>query len=453
MRIHPNDFTLQELLVSLSKEHLGVVEHLVRCATCRRRFLGALQQGSGSAGERFGDVLSWPGNAAKYGSAMHGSEQVFHEQGRMLAEERSAAPGLFVELTGYSAGQQDFVLQNSPRFHTWGVFELLVERASETSIRNPAQAEDLGSLALRLSDHLEAGRYGAELIEDLRARAWAYIGNAYRIKSDLRAAEAAFASAHEHLKAGTGDILERAILQDLEASLRRDQRQFDEALGLLQRAISTFLQSAQKHRAGRALLKADDVYHHMGNVEKGIPLIYQALDLIDPEQEPRLLLCARHNLIDALTESGRHLEAQGLYRTTRSLYRSFPDAWTQNRRKWVKGKISRGLGQIDHAESLFLAARDGFLGEGIPYDTALVSLELASLYAKQGRAADLKRLAAEMVPIFSSLNIHREALAALAFLRQAVQAERASEALVASVAAFLRRARHDPALWFQEAGE
>jgi tetratricopeptide (TPR) repeat protein len=190
----------------------------------------------------------------------------------------------------------------------------------------------------------------------------------------------------------------------------------------------------------------------MGLLEKGIPLIYQALDLIDPEQEPRLLLCARHNLIDALAETGRHLEAQGLYRTTRALYRSFPDAWTQNRRKWVKGKISRGLGQADQAESLFLAARDGFISEGIPYDTALVSLELAILYAEQGRTADLKRLAAEMVPIFSSLNIHREALAALAYLRQAVEAERASVELVASVAAYLRRAQHDPALRFQEAG-
>jgi len=175
--------------------------------------------------------------------------------------------------------------------------------------------------------------------------------------------------------------------------------------------------------------------------------------LIDPEQEPRLLLCARHNLIDDLAEAGRHLEAQGLYRTTRPLYRSFPDAWTQNRRKWVKGKIARGLGQADQAESLFLAARDGFIGEGIPYDTALVSLELATLYAEQGRTADLKRLAEEMVPIFSSLSIHREALAALAYLKQTVEAERATVEVVSGVAAYLRRAQYDPALRFQEASE
>jgi hypothetical protein len=140
-----------------------------------------------------------------------------------------------------------------------------------------------------------------------------------------------------------------------------------------------------------------------------------------------------------------------MYRQTRPLYRDFTDAWTQNRRKWVKGKIVRGLGQSNQAESLFLAARDGFVAEGIPYDTALVSLELATLYAEQGRTADLKRLAEEMLPIFSSLHIHREALAALAFLRQAVEAERASLEVVSRVASYLRRAQHDPGLRFEGA--
>ncbi len=100
------------------------------------------------------------------------------------------------------------------------------------------------------------------------------------------------------------------------------------------------------------------------------------------------MICTRHNLIDYLAASGRYLEAQGLYRGTRSLYRSFPDAWTQNRRKWVKGKIARGLGQADRRSRCFWLPRDGFIAEGIPYDTALVSLELATLYAQSrgGRA-------------------------------------------------------------------
>jgi hypothetical protein len=171
--------------------------------------------------------------------------------------------------------------------------------------------------------------------------------------------------------------------------------------------------------------------------------------MIDPDQEPRLVLCARHNLIDDLAETDRFFEAQKLYRETRALYRNFPDPVTQNRRRWVKGKISLGLGRTKQAERLLLSSRDGFIAEEIPYDAALVSLEVAALYAREGRTAHLKRLAQEMLPIFSSLQIHREALAALTFLRKALDAERASLELVSRVARYLRCAKHDPELRFE----
>jgi hypothetical protein len=173
------------------------------------------------------------------------------------------------------------------------------------------------------------------------------------------------------------------------------------------------------------------------------------LELIDPSREPRLMLVAWHNLIDDLAETGQFMEAQKLITKALPFYQQFHQPWSRNPRKWVEGKIARGLGQQDHAEALFLAARNGFLAEGAAYDVALVSLDLASLYAEQGRMAELKRLAEEMVPIFSSRQIHREALAALAFWRRAVEAEKACADLVAGVASFLKRARHDPALRFE----
>jgi tetratricopeptide (TPR) repeat protein len=448
LKIHPNDFLLEEFLLSLSRERLEMLDHLTRCATCRRRFQGMMRHRTGPVARKLAEILQWP---PAYESVFNGAEPVLRSREHVLTAERVDAPALFVELTKMTSPEQQVVLlENSPRFHTWGVFELTIERSLETSVRNPAQGEGLGLLAVRLAEFLSPELYGAELIEDLRARAWSYIANARRLKSDLQGAEEAFGQAHDRIQRGTKDPLERAALLDLEASLRRDQRNFDEARRLFRRAITIFLQNDQKHKAGKSMVSLSTVHHVAGHISEAIPLLYQALDFIDPEQEPRLLLCARHNLIDDLAESSRFLEAQHLYRATRSLYRSFPDAWSQNRRKWVKGKISRGLGQADQAESLFLAARDGFIAEGIPYDTALVSLELASLYAAKGRTADLKRLAAEMLPIFSSLNIHREALAALAYFRQAVEAERASVELVSGVAVYLRRAQHDPALRFEE---
>ena len=453
MKIHPNDFALEEFLLSLSKEHLGVVDHLVRCSTCRRRFLGFLRMGSGPVARKMADVLPWRSEPLSYGTLIEDNARAVRDREQTMTRERAQAPGLFVQLLKHPQEKRELLLRNSPEYRTWGVFELLVERSHEACIRNPEQAEHLGRLALFLSDLLDTEYYTAPLIEDLRARAWAFIGNSFRLRSDLQRASEGFVKSYLHLQKGTQDSLERAVILDLEASLRRDQRRFPEAEKLLKRAIALFLQSDQRHRAGRSLVNLSTVHHYAGCPEAGIPLLFQAIGLIDPEQEPRLLLCARHNLIDDLATSGRYLEAQGLYRATRSLYRSFPDAWTQNRRKWVKGKIARGLGQADQAESLLLAARDGFIQEGIPYDTALISLEIATLYAEQGRRADLRRLAEQMVPIFSSLNIHREALAALACLKQAAETNRVTIDLLASVAAYLRRAQHDPAMRFLESWE
>jgi tetratricopeptide (TPR) repeat protein len=437
LRIHPNDMTLEEFYLSLGTEHRMLLDHTIRCPECRDRLAQLIRRGPAKSLRE-----------GSYDEAIDRGEKTLESRQAALEAERRDSPSLFIELMACPPEERDLLVRDSTRFHTWGVFELLIERSLEMGIRDPAAAEELARLSLQVSDRLDFAYYGSKLIEDLRARAWAHLANSRRLRSDLEGSEEAFERAESHLQTGTRDPLERAILLDLKASLRRAQRRFDESLRLLRRAVSIFVQYGHHHRAGRSLVNMSVVHHFRGKPEEGIPLLYGALELINPEQEPRLLLCARHNLTDDLAECGRFLEAQDMYRRTRPLYRDFTDAWTQNRRKWVKGKIVRGLGQAGQAESLFLAARDGFIAEGIPYDTALVSLELATLYAEQRRTADLKRLAEEMVPIFSSLHIHREALAALAFLRRAVEAERASLDVVTRVADYLRRAQHDPSLRF-----
>jgi len=444
VKIHPHDDVLEEFLLSLDSGHLAMLRHIQWCAYCRSRLAYLPREA------RDETAAAGTGRLAPYESVLDETSRIVADCEAALEHERDEAPGLFLELLEQSADQREGLLSEEPtRFYTWGVCELLVERSLEVTIQDTGLGETLGRLALRLSDHLDAMRYGAKRITDLQARAWAYIGNARRRRFDFTSAEEAFQTARSTLKQGTGDSLERAILLDLRASLRRDQRRFAESKKLLDRAVTIFREAGERHRAGRSLVNLATIHHHAGDPAAGIPLLHQALELIDSEREPRLLLCARHNLIDYHAEIGRFVEAQKLYREARPLYRSFNEPWVQNRRSWVRGKIARGLGQIKQAETRFLAARDGFVKEGIPYDTALVSLELALLYAEQGRTEELKRLAADMVPIFTSRHIHREALAALTFLRQAMEAEQASLEVVVRVADFLRKSEHDPEMRFE----
>ena len=366
-----------------------------------------------------------------------------------LAQERADAPELVVELIRRPSGERVDLLRNDSRFRPWAVVELLTERSLATATRDSAGAEELGALALLLTTRLDATFYGPERIEDLRAGAWGHVANARRVRSDLHGAEEAFTSAWDHLRQGTRDPFPKAVLLDLEGSLRRDQRRLSDASVLFEKAEDLFRQSGDLHRAGRSLVNLSTVHCVEDEIDQAVVALTQAVPLIDTELEPLLRLCAQHNLAFYLAGIGRIPEAKHAYQETRALYREFAEPWVQNRRKWVRARILRVLGKPDLAESLFLAARDGFLAEGIPYDTALLSLELATLYAERGRTADLKRLASEMLPIFTSLQVHREALAALTFLKQAIEAEQAGLDLIEAVADYLRRAQFRPELRFE----
>ncbi|HEY0514072.1 MAG TPA: tetratricopeptide repeat protein, partial [Thermoanaerobaculia bacterium] len=397
LKIHPNDQFLEEFLLSLGADQLAMARHLAACSYCRSRTFYLPREL-----RRDAEAAAGPGEATGYEAALSETRRSLSEWEAILEKERDDAPGLYVELLEQPAEDRDLLLRDVPRFQTWGLFELLVERSLEASLQDPDFGEHLGLLALRLADHLDRERYGAERIADLRARAWAFVGNACRLRFDFQGADEAFGRAYQQLQKGTRDGLERAIFLDLKASLRRAERRFDESIRLLRRAVDLFLSHGERHRAGRSLVNLSTAYNYMGHSEDSVPVLTRAVELIDPERDPRLLLCARHNLVFVLAELGRFPEAQRLYRDARPLYRSFNEPWVQNRRRWVRGKIARGLGQLRRAETQFQAARDGFVAEGIPYDTALVSLELALLYAEQGRTDELKRLAAEMVPIFTS---------------------------------------------------
>lgn len=384
-----------------------------------------------------------------YEAALTRAEQRLKSWEALFQRERADAAGLVAELLSHPPERQELILRNTTRYTTWGVLERLLERSWAHRLESPDRAESLARLALLVTERLDANLYGAAPIEDLRARAWAYIGNAHRLRADLAAATRAFAIAFRHLRRGTREPIEHAVLLDLQASLRRAQRRFLDALRLLQRAFCLFEAVGDPHRAGRTLLGIEIVLTYAGYPEKGIPILYRAIELIDSSQEPYLLLCAWHNLIDGLADAGRHLEARRLLARVRPLYARFSESAVGNRIEWLTGKIALGLRRDDEAEVLLNKAREGFLREEAPYEAAVVSLELSSLYALQGRTQEMKQIAAEMVPFFSARQIHREAAAALAFWKQAVDTETAGLDLAANLIAFLKRARYDLDLPFE----
>jgi len=333
------------------------------------------------------------------------------------------------------------------RFRGVAMMELLL-RESRACLPADASASyhyaELARAVAQRSPHEEG-------IMEQWALAAALKANARRVQGDRREAGNLFAHARSiQRRYDVADPLVTAELDGLEASLRKDERRFDEAARLLQRAELTLGVLGDRRRVARVLLQLGEVYRDRGEPERAWEAASRALSELDPEQEPRLYLTARHNLAHYLCDAGRYEEAREALAANHRLYEGFTDSWTRLRVRWLEGKIARGLGEEEGAEEAFRAVRDGFLAEGNGYDAALASLDLALLYLDQGRTGEVQRLAGEMVPIFEAQDVHREAVAALMLFRRAAEAEALTRELVEKVLEYLEQSRRDPALRFEE---
>lgn len=161
----------------------------------------------------------------------------------------------------------------------------------------------------------------------------------------------------------------------------------------------------------------------------------------------------RYNLALFLVESGEPGQAAEVLDADADLYKRYPEPWLQLRLTGLRGKIAQARGDFAAAEAAFVRMREGFLQEGLGYDAAIVSMDLALLYLRQGRTAELKTLAREMLPIFRSQDVHREAVAALVLFQEAVREEQITAAFVRELATYLDAARTDPTLRFRRSTE
>jgi len=276
----------------------------------------------------------------------------------------------------------------------------------------------------------------------LLALALAQMANACRAGGDLRQAGEHFRQVRYFVShEGVTDPLVLARIDHLEGSLHKDQRRFVEAEALLIRAAMLFRISGAAVETARVLLKLGELNFHQGLLDRAIEIVQTALERLPVKEEPRLYLSGRHNLALYLTEAGRYTQAAGIVATDEDLYQSIPEPWLQLRLSWLRGKIAAGLEETAEAERLFRETRDGFVRQGNGYDAAMASLDLALLYLKEGRTADVLPLAGEMAALFEAQDVHREALAAILLFQEAAQREGVTAAMVRELAGRLEAAR------------
>lgn len=285
---------------------------------------------------------------------------------------------------------------------------------------------------------------------DVMALSLAQMANARRAGGDLRSAEEHF----QHVRYLVArhpvtDLATLAKILHFEGSLRFDQRKGSQARTLLRRATMLFELVGDTREIAQVLLTWANLLCTQGNPHRAIAKARRALELLDFRTDPELYLWARQNLAYVLVEDRQFEESALLLVEDASLYRQYFAPVDQLRVSWLEGRIAAGLNQLKAAESSFRHSRDGFLEANIGYPAAMVSLDLALLYAREGRTEELKRLAEEIAPVFSAHDVHREALAALLLFQEAARQETLTLTSLQALARYLRDAKNDPSLRFE----
>lgn len=436
MGLHPNNELLRQVLSRLTPESRNFVLHSL---TLRRKRSdepkAAHPEKKPDRSE--GKLLAWRRPHRPHNGLSADQVAELRSRAEELEIERLAAPDLAEEILSLPADGRRRAVEEDGRFRTLSVTENLLQRSRKLCFQSPQQGREIAELSLEIIQGLDPDRYGTHVVQDLCGRAWSELANCHRLSSDHARAERALLKAEACLRESY-DRLEHARLFNLKAALRKDQRRFEKALALRDRAIAIYKRFDDQHSLGKTLNNKANDYLDMGEPEAAIESLRQAVRLLDPMIEPRAVLAAHHNLVLALLLQDRVVEASEAFSQFESLYRE--DLWSQTRRQWVRGRIAAGLGRLGEAEQAFRAARTGFEEREIAYDFALVSLDLALVFARQGRTSKVKRLASEMMPIFESRRIHREALAALSLFQQAVEQETVTVESLRKIIAQLEKA-------------
>ncbi len=411
----------------------------------RREVLAHLARGCESCREAAGMTLGMtPVDPDSYDAVI---KRVFRKVQRSVSREEEKARTAVALI---EKGEASALPRN---FRGLYLYQELLNRSWALRHEDPAKMVALARHATLVARTFRAEIYGAEFVADWQCRAWMELGNAYRVAEDLNEAEQAFRKAEQLFSEGTQDDLLYVRLMNFRASYYGDRRELDLALGALDTVRTVYEGLGDRHLAARASIKKG-VYAGYGNdTADAIRLTQEGLAHLDKARDPELFFQAVHNLGCWLAQANRYEEARKVL--SRNRWRQHEAGGRLNllKLRWLEAQINVGLQHFERAERGFLAVKQGFLDVEKPYDAAVASLDLATLWLSQGRTTEAKAVSLEAFEMFRSLGIRREGTGAFLILMKAFQAGTATARLVKSVAEHLRKAQSDPAARFEPPGE
>ena len=353
------------------------------------------------------------------------------------AHERRRAAKICREIRELPFVEQRPLVRWHP-FRTTALFDLLRVESRREGRKDRELGIRLAELAL---DSLEGcGEASGERYFDLRAEGLAWLGRCRRQARDFSGAEADFVAAWASWRVPRSKPEPRMVAEIYlhHGTLRMFQRQYDEALELIQESLTLFEREGDTRCQIQALIQRASVRGYCDELEEAILDLNTAAELVDEHQHRHLAFNIYRNLANAHGRAGasdlafKHLEISREHLAQLDYPLGEPEI------KWLEASIREIAGQSDEADSLYRESHNGLTQAGEASSVALLSLDWSALCSEEGRHAEVLRLMSEALPILESYQFHPETLAGLALVSQAIKAGEISTALLRDLQAKLR---------------
>lgn len=429
---------VEQIVVQLFKTDPGEIDRTLRYLAGEKpdaplHLEGLTPRECRNAEQAIADLLKSMGRIAETGTVQLAGP------GR-LRQARAQAEACWQNLQQVPPDMRTVLINRLSTYKTPAFCARICAESEKAASKSTYRAMELAKLALYV-----AQRVPGDASLRCQAYAWAFIANAHRVAGKLPSADAAFVKSHELWRAETTEdpFISEVRFLDLEASLRRDQRRIEEAHSLLAEA---FVRARPKEK-GRILLKKAHAHHVCGEFEEEFETLRHAEVWIVHDGEPHSWFAVRFNLAACLCGLGKFEEAKMLYGEVCELGFKLDRDLDLRRLRWLGARVKAGLGETESVQ-IFEDLRREYANEENPFDSALVSLDLAEIYLRQKRWPEVRSLVEEMVQVFRGLGVQREPLTALVLFQKAVEQEQATTALVHRLARYLGDVRCNPSLPF-----
>lgn len=332
--------------------------------------------------------------------------------------------------------------RSKKRFRSRMMVDLMLSRVREWTSAKPTRAQSLANVTALVVDRIPGSGDEPWRIE-LSALTIAQEANAARVAGDFLTASRLFATVHAKLAdCDVADLSLRGRLASLEASLRNDQREFEEASRQLNIATLLFRSAGDYRNSAIALVQTAILQRTTGSAESALRSAERAATVLGDDRSGYLYLSTVTTRANALCDLDRPNEAMRLLDAHEEDFDESEQVHVGAVLRGIRGRVALGLGQFRQACQHFDDAREAYLHLGRDYDAALASLDFAQALLQAGEINRLHQEAGALVRLFRDSGVQRETLASLALLAKAARAGTLTTRILTEV----RRAINDQAM-------